>query len=162
MDSILLAVAVGVLVWLLMRRLRMKKLREIQARQSAGGEASEPKTMPRVGTPGTITRDQIARLKQMNFEPDRRWSSEEAQLIIDTVVYLRAAIKQETGESDAPLEIQNNVLAFILTDETLREYLMSWGQNRARRGVSDEEPELRRNEHYERVAEHIRGLWAEE
>lgn len=160
MDNLILGVVVCVFVWLMMRRMRLKRMQQTQMQQraSADGEAPEPKTMPRFGKAGTITRAQLDQLKKMDFAPDRGWSEEEASLIIDSVFYLRAAIEDATGEADAPVEIQNNVLALILTDEDLREYIMSWGQNRARRGESDDVPTLRQNEHYDRVVEHIHGL----
>ena len=152
-----MAVVVGVTVWLFMRRMRLKRLQQAQA-QAQAGPAPEPKTMPRLGTPGTITKQQMAQLKKMYFTPDRGWSEEEAALIIDTVMYLRAAIEDTTGETDAPLEIQNQVLGFILTDEELRDYLLSWGQNRARRGETLDKPVLRQNEHYDRVVEFVQSL----
>lgn len=155
MESLIMAVVVGVTVWLFMRRIRLKRLQQAQAKAAP---RPEPKTMPRVGTPGTINKAQMAQLKKLHFMPDRGWSEEEAALIIDTVMYLRAAIEDTTGETDAPLEIQNQVLGFILTDEALRDYLLSWGQNRARRGETDDKPVLRQNENYDRVVDYIRSL----
>ena len=155
MESLIMAVVVGVTVWLFMRRMRLRRLQQAQAQAEP---RPEPKTMPRVGEPGTITKAQMSRLKKMYFTPDRAWSQEEAGLIIDTVMYLRAAIEDATGETDAPLDIQNQVLGFILTDEELRDYMLSWGQNRARRGETDEKPVLRQNEHYDRVVEYVRSL----
>lgn len=157
MESVLLAIVVMVFVWLVMHRARKTRLRREEARRAAA-EGGEPKSMPRLGTPGTVTREQTTVLRKMDFEPDRGWSEEEAALIIDAVHYLRAAIKQETGEADAPLEIQNNVLAFILTDEALRDYLIAWGQNRARKGETGQPDSLNRNEQYDRVVAHIREL----
>ena len=127
MESILLAVIIGLAVWLFMKNAR--KMRERKDRLSqpppdadadAGG-ASQPKSMPRFGVPRTITREQIARLKENDFEPHRQWSKDEAQLILDSVTYLRAAIRMVTGESGAPTEIQNNILGLILGDEELRD-----------------------------------------
>ena len=70
--------------------------------------------MPRLGTPGTITRDQI-KLKDNDFTPERQWSKEEAQLILDTVTYLRAVIYMVSEEASPPIEVQNEILKFILT-----------------------------------------------
>ena len=155
MESVIMAVVVGVTVWLFMRRMRLKRLQQAQAQAEP---QPEPKTMPRLGKPGTVTKSQMAQLKKMHFTPDRGWSEEEAALIIDTVMYLRAAIEDTTGDADAPLDVQNQVLGFILTDEELREYLISWGENRARRGETYDQPVLRQNEHYERITEFIRSL----
>ena len=111
--------------------------------------------MPRIGVQGSVTKDQLRRLKEFHFEPSRHWSKEEADLILDSVAYVRAAIFQLTGDRDAPEEFQNKVLAFILTNDSLREYIISWGQNRRSKGYSDEPGELVRNEHFERVAAFI-------
>lgn len=157
MESIFLAIVVMVFVWLLMHRARKSRVRRDEARRTAAN-GGEPKSMPRLGTHGTITREQTTVLKKLDFEPDRGWSEEEAALIIDTVHYFRAAIAQETGEPDAPLEIQNNLLGFILTDESLRDYLIAWSGNRVQKGEKGSPDSLNRNEHYERVAERIREL----
>ncbi len=167
MDSLLIAVAVGVVIWLLMRRAAYARARRQMAarQQPAGAEAAAAspggeKSMPRFGVPGTITRDQMTELRALEFEPMREWSKEEAQLILDTVVYLRAVIFDETGDPDPPHEVQNTLLGFILTDEELREAILEWSLNRTR----EEEEEsgrliLPRDETYERVADEIAELW---
>ena len=57
MESLILAVVVGVTVWLFMRRMRMMK--EHRRRMAeAGPEAANPpeqKSMPRIGVPGSIS-----------------------------------------------------------------------------------------------------------
>lgn len=111
--------------------------------------------MPRIGIQGSVTKEQLRRLKELHFEPSRHWSKEEADLILDSVLYLRAAVFQVTGDRDAPEDFQNEVLAFILTDESLRDYIISWGRNRRSKRYSDEPGELVRNEHFERVAAFI-------
>ena len=153
MSSVVLGILVAVLAWLFMRTRRLRALQRQQAQNPAPAE--KPATMPRVGTPGSVTKDQLRRLKEFHFEPSRHWSREEADLILDSVVYLRAAIAQVTGTADAPEEFQNKILAFILTDERLREYITSWGQNRRNKGNLEEPGELVRNEHFERLAAFI-------
>ena len=124
MSSVVLGILVAVLAWLFMRTRRLRALQRQQAQNPAPAE--NPATMPRVGTPGSVTKDQLRRLKEFHFDPSRHWSREEADLILDSVVYLRAAIAQVTETADAPEEFQNKILAFILTDERLREYITSW------------------------------------
>ncbi len=170
MESILLAVVVGLAVWLFMRNARAMRVRRRQrsqpppkaggAAQPKAGGAAQPKSMPRFGVAGTITRLQIARLRENDFEPAREWSKDEAQLIIDAVTYLRAAIRIVTGEAGAPTEVQNNVLALILGDDDLRDSVLDWGLNRTREEEdAGEDVELPSDETFERVADHIRALW---
>lgn len=166
MDSLLIAVAVGLVIWLLMRRAAYARARrQFAARQGApGAESAAPdqgdqKSMPRIGIPGTITRAQIAELRAQNFEPMRQWSTEEAQLILDTVVYFRAVILDETGDENPPLEVQNRLLSFILTDEELRETVQEWSLNRTREEEEAGRIVLPRDETYERVADEVADLW---
>ncbi len=166
MDSLLIAVAVGLVIWLLMRRAAYARARrQMAARQgapSSEGAAPPPgdqKTMPRFGNPGTITRAQIAELRAQNFEPMRQWSKEEAQLILDAVVYFRAVILDETGDKDPPLEVQNTLLGFILTDEELRDSVLEWSLNRTREEEESGRLILPRDETYERIADEVAELW---
>ena len=166
MDSLLIAVAVGLVVWMLMRRAAYKRARrQMAARQgSPGAEGAAPapdgqKTMPRFGVPGTITRAQMAELRALDFEPMRQWSKEEAQLILDSVVYLRAVILGKTGDSNPPLEVQNRLLGFILTDEELRDSIQEWSLNRTREEEEADRLVLPRDETYERVADEVAELW---
>ena len=164
MDSLLIAVAVGIVIWLLMRRAAYARARrQMAARQHpAGAEAAPPggqKSMPRFGASGTITRGQMAELRALEFEPMREWSKEEAQLILDTVVYFRAVIFDETGDTDPPHEVQNTLLGSILTDEELREAILEWSLNRTREEEESGRLILPRDETYERVADEIAELW---
>ena len=165
MDSLLIAVAVGIVVWLLMRRAaytrarRQMAMRQQPAETGAAAPPEGHKSMPRIGTPGTITRTQIAELRALEFEPMRQWSREEAQLILDTVIYFRAVIFDETGDSNPPLEVQNRLLGFILTDEELRETILEWSLNRTREEEEADRLVLPRDETYERVADEIAELW---
>ena len=105
-ESLIFALVIGLTVYLFMRRLRlMKQQKKMQAEHgNGGGKISEdPGSMPRLGMPGTITREQIKLLKDNDFVPERQWSREEAQLILDTVTYLRVVIYEATGEANAPI-----------------------------------------------------------
>ena len=62
------------------------------------------------------------------------------------------------GEDDAPDTIQNQILAFILTDEELRDYMLAWGDNRRNKGIDGPPGELTKNEHYQKIAEFIESL----
>ena len=164
MENILLAAVIGLAVWLFMknaRTMRERRRRLGQPPPDAGaGDAPQPKSMPRFGVPRTITREQMARLKENDFEPHRQWSKDEAQLILDSVIYLRAAIRMVTGESGAPTEVQNNILGFILGDEELRDDILDWGLNRTQEEEdAGEEVELPPDETFECIANHIRELW---
>ena len=162
MESILLAAVIGLAVWLFMKNARTMRERRRRLGQPPPdtGDAPQLKSMPRFGVPRTITREQMARLKENDFEPHRQWSKDEAQLILDSVTYLRAAIRMVTGESGAPIEVQNNILGFILGDDELRDSILDWGINRTHEEEdAGEEVELPPDETFERIANHIRELW---
>lgn len=86
--------------------------------------------MPRIGKPGTLTADQVKELRRNDFTFDKGWSKEEAALILDTLAYLRAVCRHAAGGADAPLEVQNELLSFILIRQDLRDYLREWGAAR--------------------------------
>ena len=162
MENILLAVVIGVTVWLFMRNARKMRARRRGLIQSPteSDTGTQPKSMPRIGVAGTITREQIALLKRYNFEPHRQWSSEEAKLILDSVTYLRAVIRMVTGESDAPIEVQNNILGYMLVDEELRENVLEWGLNRTQEEEEvGQDVELPHDDTFERVAAYVQELW---
>lgn len=161
MESIILAVCVALFVWLFMRRRRMKQQQAIRAQQAArrDGPPQEQKSMPRMGRAGSITKDQIKALKDFDFEPSRVWSKEEAQLILDSVAYLRAVIARETGEGKPPMDVQNQVLGFILADEELREFLVDRARNLTREEKERGRLEPERDGNYARVAEFVTELW---
>ncbi|MEX2453110.1 MAG: hypothetical protein WD470_00310 [Rhodospirillaceae bacterium] len=139
----------------------MKAQKRRQAEAAAnGGEAPEQQaSMPRLGTPGSITRDQIRLLKENNFEPSRLWSREEAQLILDSVTYLRAAIYTITQETDPPLEVQNKLLRFILATDELRSDVYDWSVNRTRDDSGKALPDLPRDELFAKVEAEILRQW---
>ncbi|MEC7490195.1 MAG: hypothetical protein VYA17_11475 [Pseudomonadota bacterium] len=123
------------------------------------GSQSEQGSMPRIGQSGTITREQIKLLKESDFEPSRLWSKEEAQLILDTVTYLRSVIYIVTNEDDPPIEVQNNVLKFILTDDSLREHVYEWGLNRPRDESAMLSQNLERDDCFEQVKMAVLEQW---
>lgn len=171
LESIMLAFGVGWAVWVLMRIHRRRKAMQQPARDDAPAQrpAASPSaaarreqaTMPRVGEPGSLTFNQIKALQRNGFTPDRSWSREEAALILDAVGYLRIVCRSvaESEDGPPPLEIQNELLRFILTQQDLREYVRKWGEDLRREGCNPIEaaeevppPSLARNNQYERVA----------
>lgn len=104
--------------------------------------------MPRLGIPGTVTPGQLERLKALEFETSPHWSREEADLILDTVAYLRAVLAA-CGEADPAVDLQNRLLIFILSDAALREHVMAWGRARRERGT---DVAVAREACFERVA----------
>jgi hypothetical protein len=135
-ESIVIALLVAAIVWVLLRQAR--------ARSAAARAAAQP-AMPRVGEPGTVSREQLERLKSLGFEPSALWSREEAQLILDAVAYLREVIRAVRGPAEPPVELQNRLLVFILGDAELRERVGAW----AGQGPVPRDP------HFERVARMI-------
>ena len=161
-ESLIFALVIALTVYMFVRRLRMiKQQKKLKAEEEArGGEpAEDPGSMPRLGTPGTITRDQMKQLKDNDFTPERQWSKEEAQIILATVTYLRAVIYMVTGEASPPIDVQNEILKFILTDDELREYVYEWGLNRTRDEHGAPQPVLERNEAFAKVAGAVLERW---
>ena len=161
-ESLIFALVIALTVYLFMRRLRLKKqqMKMLAEKEANGGQPSgDPGSMPRLGTPGTITREQMRLLKDNDFAPERQWSKEEAQLILDTVTYLRAVIYTTTGEASPPIEVQNEILKFILTNDDLREYVYEWGLNRTRDEQAAPQPVLERDDAYVRVEAAVLERW---
>jgi hypothetical protein len=164
MDSILLGILVAVAVWLFM------KYRQGNSGSLFGGlfsgsrsqvqHKSPPKQreMPRIGTPGTITDEQINALKGNLFEPTKEWSFEEAALVLDAVTYLRGVCKAVLGNEQPPLELQNALLAFILEDQDLRDYVRRWGEDRRKTGINGKTIRLKHNNQFKRVAKKATDL----
>lgn len=150
MESLLIALFVAAAVWVLMRHGRRLRARRAQARFAA---AESSGTMPRVGVPGTVSAEQLERMKALEFEPAAHWSREEADLILDAVAYLRAVLVAARGEASPPVELQNRLLVFILGDAELRAAVSAWGE--ARRAGGAEVP-VARDARFERVAAEAR------
>jgi hypothetical protein len=163
MDTESLVILIG-FMWGAYMLFKIHKRRQ-QANDPAAGlvDPAKPKQheMPRFGEAGSITFNQIKALQQSNFDPDKAWSREEANLILDAVKYLRA-ICRDVGSADdgpPPLEIQNALLRIILTEQDIRDHVRKWGEDRREQGFdefSDDEPVLARNNQYARVESEAR------
>jgi len=171
-ETLMLAFGFGWAIWVLMRMHRKRKAMQQAAREDGaeGGAARaggapparrEPGAMPRLGKPGTLTFNQIKTLQRNGFAPDRNWSREEAALILDSVAYLRSVCRTIADRADGPppLEVQNELLRYILTQQDLRDYVRKWGEARREEGgdplaEADDEtpPALPRNNQFDRVA----------
>jgi hypothetical protein len=143
--------------WILYRIHQRRQKRGSPPDAVATRAPPKDRAMPRIGEPGTITFNQIQTLRRNNFTPDKGWSREEAALILDAVKYLRCVCR-DIGEDDdgpPPLEVQNELLRFILTEQDLRDHVRKWGEDRRKAGITDDyaddEPELPRNNQYDRV-----------
>ena len=153
---------IGALVWGAWVLLKIHRRRQALGDRSASivgvQKKSRNREMPRIGEPGSVTFNQIQALQRNNFEPDKNWSQEEAALILDGVKYLRCVCR-DVAEADPddgppPLEVQNELLRFILTEQDIRDHVRKWGEERRASGLSefdDDEPELDQNRQYERV-----------
>lgn len=158
-ENLIFAAVIGVTVYLFVRRIRLLKGQRRGPPVAAEEAAEEAADMPRMGSPGTITREQMRSLKENHFQPSRLWSREEAQLILDSVTYLRAVIHETTGDEDPPTEIQNQLLKLILTDEHLRDYVLEWGLNRTHDDMEAEWPTLNRDAAFAAVEKAVMELW---
>ena len=168
MDSIILGILVALVVWIIIKK-----------RQGTSGNGGlfgglfkssptpvspQPQPSPgkreisRIGRPGTITKDQLNALRRNYFDPSKKWSFEEAALILDAVIYLRAVWAEVVRKSQPSLDIQNELLTFIMTDQDLRNYVRKWGQDRRDAGIEDQKPELKQNKQFERVARMAKKL----
>lgn len=166
------ALLIGVAVWILMRRRGSGGGSGYLSRLVMGGKrrdapspaapeeppAGQP-SMPRLGEPGTITLKQIERLRENGFQPVPAWSREEADLVLDAVDYLRAVCAEAvSAEHQPPVDVQNHLLVFILTDEDLRNYVRRWGERRREAGIEGEAAEVKRNGQFDRLAERALAL----
>ena len=173
LESIMLAFGVGWAVWVLMRLHRRRKAMQQAQRDGKLTSAASPSpapaaggnqqaAMPRVGKPGSITFNQIKSLQRNGFTPDRQWSREEAALILDAVAYLRIVCRTvaESDDGPPPLEVQNELLRYILTQQDLRDFVRKWGDDLRTGGnepiedaENDPPPAIPRNRQFDRVAE---------
>ena len=164
MDSIILGILVALAVWIFMKR------REGDSGSLFGGlftglrSRGQPKPtakrreMPRIGTPGTITDDQINALKRNLFEPSKEWSFEEAALVLDTVTYLRRVCREVLGKEQPPVKLQNELFVFILANQDLRDYIRKWGEDRRKAGIEGKTTRLKQNNQFKRVAKKATDL----
>lgn len=160
-ESLLFAFAVGWGIWMLIRihRKRGGGRGALVDDRKPEQQQNTAREMPRIGEPGTITENQARALRRNNFAPDKQWSFEEAALVLDAVVYLRTVCRDVADKDDGPppLEIQNELLRLILTEQNLRDYIRKWGETRREEGSdTDDDPDLPRNNQYDRVVEAAR------
>lgn len=149
MDSIALGITVFLAAWFFVKR--FKKKSSDAARPSVETNRAQARSMPRIGTPGSVRKDQRERLKAEGFEPSTHWSMEEADLVLGTVVYLRGVWNKAVSKQTAPVEIQNHLLAYILTDPEMREYIRRWSIETKDKG-SESKSAFPRTKIFERVA----------
>jgi hypothetical protein len=145
MESLIVAILAGVAMWFAINQGRKRRAR----RAAVAAQAAQPPsagTMPRLGTPGTISRQQIKALEANNFEPSTDWSREEAALMLDGLAYARGVLAAVTGRHDHDIDVQNQVFAFVMRDDVIREYV---------RAEQPAEP-LPRDASFEQVAAFVR------
>ena len=155
MNSLLIGIFVALAVWIFIKlRQRNGGFRRLPSSPdpSSSEQPEKRREIPRIGVPGTITQEQITALERNLFQPSGDWSFEEAALILDTVSYLRAVCAKALGKREPPLQVQNELLAYMLQDQDLRDYVNEWSKNRREARIDDKPPQLKHNDHYERVA----------
>ena len=145
MESLIVAILAGLSMWFAIRQGRKRRAR-LAALAAQAAQPPAAGTMPRLGTPGTISREQTKALEANNFEPSPDWSWEEAALMLDGLAYARGVLAAVTGRRDHDIDVQNQVFAFVMRDDVIREYV------RAEQPV---EP-LPRDESFEQVAAFVR------
>lgn len=155
-QTLMIAFGFGWGAWILYRIHQRRSSRADPGEALVRKPTAEQAEMPRVGTPATLTFNQIKALQDNSFTPDKKWSKEEAALILDAVKYLRAVCRDisDDDDGDPPLEIQNALLRYILTVQDIRDFIRKWGEDRRGQGLedfADDEPELMRNAQYDRV-----------
>jgi hypothetical protein len=160
MEMVLIAVLAALALWVYLRQRQGAPLGGLFSgpKQPVRPPPASPRTMPRLGEPGTITEEQFTALNRNLFMPSREWSFEEAALVLDAVTYLRAVCAAAIGVREPDLGVQNELLTFILQDQDLRDYVRKWGENRRAQGIDEPEPELKRNDQFYRVARAARRL----
>ncbi len=160
MDAETLIIVAG-FMWVAWILLGIHKRRKANAEHPADTilpkvPSDKERAMPRFGEAGTISFNQIQALRANSFTPDKNWSREEAALILDAVKYQRAVCRDVGDRDDGapPIEIQNELLRYILTQQDLRDYVRKWGEDRRTDGFdefSDDEPVLVQNNQYRRI-----------
>ena len=155
MNSLLIGIFVALAVWIFIKlRQRTGGFQRLSSSPypSSSQRLEKSREIPRIGVPGTITQEQITALERNLFQPSGDWSFEEAALILDTVSYLRAVCSKSLGKREPPLEVQNELLTYILQDQDLRDYVREWSKDRREAGIDDKPPQLKPNDQYEQVA----------
>ena len=142
--------------WIIFRIHRRRSNRTEPTAPLIQKSKAQQAAMPRIGKPATMTSNQKKELLDNSFTPDPNWSEEEADLILDGVRYLRLVCSRISSQKDGepPLEIQNALLKFILTEQDIRDHVKKWGKDsRAQEtdvGVKDQ-LQIIENQQYDRV-----------
>ena len=155
-QTLMIAFGFGWGAWILYRIHQRRSNKSDPGEPLVGMRKAEQAAMPRAGTPATLTFNQIKALQDNSFTPDKNWSKEEAALILDAVKYLRAVCRDisDDDDGDPPLDTQNAILRYILTEQDIRDFIRKWGEDRRDQGMADyadDEPMLTRNGQYDRV-----------
>ena len=150
-----LIVLAALLLWMYMRQRQRRT--EFDRLEYKPRKTKSP-AMQRIGTPGTITPEQTEALQRTAVRPSRRWSFEEAALILDSIEYLRAVCAKGFDGAEPPEDVQNKLMGFILLEDELREHVRQWGEARREAGDTDQPPAITANAAYERVVEEARRL----
>jgi len=89
--------------------------------------------MARTGRPGSLSEDQLEALEANRFLPPpplarlAELSADEAASILAALEYVRAAIRQVASE-DAPTQVENELLALVLADDSFAGQALRWSQ----------------------------------
>jgi hypothetical protein len=160
MDNALFYAICAAGVAFIMFRPRKGRPRRSLFRRAQSNEATDANSsMPRVGVPHTVTIAQLDQLERFNFPRERSWSREEADLILDSVVYLRGVCAETIDDPEPELRVQNELLKTILTDQDLRDYIRAWGERRRAEDAQFTDPRpMTHNNQYERVQRALRQL----
>jgi hypothetical protein len=92
--------------------------------------------MARTGRPGSLSEDQLEALQANRFLPPppltrlSDLSEDEAASILAALDYVRAVIRQVTGE-EAPTAVENELLALVLADEAFTAQVLRWSRGGA-------------------------------
>ena len=158
MDAQTIMVAFGFAwgAWIIYRIHKRRSGRAEPTAPLVSKSKAEQAAMPRIGEPGTMTFNQRKELQDNSFTPDNNWSQEEADLILDGVKYLRLVCSEISSQNDGepPLEIQNALLKFILTEQDIRDHIRKLGKDSRDHEMGDSSKnELQpiQNNQYDRV-----------
>jgi hypothetical protein len=158
-NTLFYAICAAGVMFLMFRRRKGQPRRSLFRRSPTNAPTDANSSMPRIGVPHTVTLDQLDQLEQFNFPRERSWSREEADLIIDSVVYLRGVCAETIDDPEPELRVQNELLKTILTDQDLRDYVRAWGERRRAEGKQGSDPRpMPRNNQYERIERAVRQL----
>ena len=162
MGTFLVVVVIVALIWFCIRWLlkapkpNQSSTRTVAQYNQAGNRRIQPTldfTIPNIGREGTATEAQQEAAERALGIPLHPLSAEQASIILDARDYARGMLAVFYREG-VYLNEDGSVaamIAFILSDEPTRRYIDKWGTDRFRRGTHNEDPRLRRNEHFQRI-----------